>query len=270
MIDWRQHTLDMLKTLNLRPSKKKGQNFLIRPSITKKMISFANISSESQILEIGGGLGILTKNLLKDTTNVLVIEKDPKLARYLKTKYKLAQIVTDDALKSTWPDNCIIISNLPYSISGPILSKILHHNFTIAILMVQKEIAERCIAKPGDRNYSRLSILTQLHSKPKMLFDVSPEAFYPVPKVVSSVMKFEPKESTTVNTHTDIELLVRNLFTLRRRTLRSVLRGFLKRKRDDQVWDRINFPEKRIFHLLIEELDQICTQLKQENAWPLA
>jgi len=270
MIDWRRQTLEIMKSLGIRPSKMRGQNFLIRPTVVKKMIANANISSEDEILEIGGGLGILTDGLVKTGNSLTVIEKEKALANYLTTQFPTAKVIHDDALKVDWPENNQIISNLPYSISTPLLSKMFHGNFAGGVIMLQKEVAMRCIVKPGDSNYSRLSILTNLHSKAKILFDVLPESFYPVPKVNSSVVKFEPFKPDLKNTHADIELLARNLFSLRRRTLRSVVRGFLKRKVEVQIWDKLVYNELRILELDIYQLDEICTFFKEENCWPLA
>jgi len=145
MIDWRRQTLEIIKSLGIRPSKMRGQNFLIRPTIVKKMIAKADISSDVEILEIGGGLGIFTDGLIKNGNSLTVIEKDKELVNYLTTQFQNAKVIHDDALKIDWPENNQIISNLPYSISTPLLSKMFHGNFVGGVLMLQKEVAHRTI-----------------------------------------------------------------------------------------------------------------------------
>ena len=248
MLDWKKHTLSTLSELNIKASKSMGQNFLIRNSIITKIIKKANIEKNDRIIEIGGGIGILTRSLVKTGAKITVIEKDRKLADYLQKTYPEVNVIEGDALKEDFPEHDKIVANLPYSISTPILAKIFHSESSHAILMLQKEVADRCVAKPGDRNYSRLSVLCQLHATPEKLFDINPDAFFPKPKVTSSVVEFSIKPIQLSNSHEEVELLTRNLFTLRRRTVRSVLRGFLKRKvSESSVWDEAPNKSKRVF-----------------------
>lgn len=271
MLDWKKHTLSTLSELNLRASKSMGQNFLVRNSIITKIIKKANIEENHKIIEIGGGVGILTRSLIKTGAKITVIEKEKKLAKYLQNTFPEVHVIEGDALKIDFPGHDKVIANLPFSISTPILAKIFHSNSPHAILMLQKEVADRCVAKPGDRNYSRLSVLCQLHSIPKKLFDINPDAFFPKPKVTSSVVEFFIKPIKLSNSHEEVELLTRNLFTLRRRTLRSVLRGFLKRKfPTNSIWDEAPNKSKRVFELNAIEIDELLTYLKIVNAWPIA
>ncbi len=271
MFDWKKHTITTLSELNLRASKSMGQNFLIRNSIITKIIKKANINENDHIVEIGGGIGILTRSLVSTGAKITVIEKDKRLAEYLQNTFPDIEVIVGDALKIDWPKADKIIANLPYSISTPILAKIFHSENSHAILMLQKEVADRCLAKPGDRNFSRLSVLCHLHVTVEKLFNVNPDAFFPKPKVTSSVVEFLIKPIEIKNNHDEIELLVRNLFTLRRRTLRSVLRGFLKRKfPTESIWDEAPNKSKRIFELTAFEIDELLTYLKGVNAWPIA
>ncbi|MCE7735430.1 MAG: ribosomal RNA small subunit methyltransferase A [Candidatus Heimdallarchaeota archaeon] len=268
MIDWRQHTHSVLSLLDIRANKTKGQNFIVKPSVIRRIVEAANITSDDKIIEIGGGIGILTHALVESGAEITVFEKETKLAKHLKETYQSANIIEADALKEVWPYHNKVIANLPYSISSQILDKILHNNATTAVVMVQKEVAERCIAQPGDRNYSRISVLCQLHATVKKLFNVGPNAFFPRPKITSTVIHLAIQPPEIVNQHDEIELLVRSLFTLRRRVLRSVLRSFL-RKKDilPIIWKEAPYIEKRVFQLNINELDDLVSYLKSQNSW---
>jgi 16S rRNA (adenine1518-N6/adenine1519-N6)-dimethyltransferase len=234
------------------------------------MIKASSIEKNDIIIEIGGGVGILTEALIHTDAEIHVIEKEPELASYLEQKYPKARVISGDALDFEWPDHTKIIANLPYSISSQILSKILHRTPALAVVMLQKEVADRCLALPGDRNYSRISVLCQLHSKMTKLFDVHPNSFYPRPKVTSTVVKFDLTPIETENNHEDIEDFVRNIFTLRRRTLRSVLKSFLKpHKLEEPIWDLAPSQEKRVFCLSVNELDELVTFLKKSEIWPI-
>ncbi len=271
MRNWKLYSRTILDKYKITPSKKLGQNFLVQYRVVNSIIKYANISENDKILEIGGGVGILTYGLSKTKANITVIETDPRFVDHLNIEFPNIEVIKGNALNVDWPENIKLISNLPYSISSQVVSKLVHHNYDLAVIMLQKEVANRCIAQPGDKQYSRLSILCQLHAKVEQLFDVSPDAFYPSPKVTSSVIRITPKLYTYNNPHTDIELLTRNLFSLKRRQLRGVIRGFLKNKNvNNSVWENLPYKNKRIFNLNTYMLDEILTYLKEEEAWPIA
>ncbi len=272
MKNWIEHTYSTLKDLNIRASKKMGQNFLIRYKVVSRIVNAANITEDDNILEVGPGLGILTYGLVNSKSKkIKIIEKDERFEKYLKKEFPGVEVIIADALDNQWDDNVKLISNLPYSISTPIIAKILHQPFKEAIIMVQKEVAARCNAKVGSKEYSRLSVLCQLHAKVESLFDVPPDAFFPPPKVNSTVIKLTPKSPETQNDHLEIELLVRNLFSLKRRVTRSVVRGYLKRRTvDPKSWEEMPYKDLRIFSLNLTMIDEILTHLKKYQAWPLA
>ena len=272
--DWRKDTIDNIKKLNLKTSKSKGQNFLIRYRVVSQIVENANVTKEDHILEIGGGLGILTEALAITGAKITVIEKEKKLADFLENKFKNkenVEIINADVLNVKWPEKVKIVANLPYSISTPIIEKIMHNNVGEAYIMIQREVALRCLAEPGNENYSRLSLLCKTHAKISRLMDISPESFVPKPKVNSTVIKIIKRKLDLKNEHEDIELLIRNLFILKRRILRSVIRGYLKRKNvSEGIWDDCPYSEKRINELSIFEIDEILSFLKINNVFPLA
>ncbi len=271
MRDWRSYTQKSLSKLGVYSSKSKGQNFLCKYDIVKRMVNEAHIDPNDHILEIGGGLGILTDALVQTGAKITVIEKDRRLAKHLRDIYSSIELIEADALTAKWPQNVRVIANLPYSISTPLLAKIIHHSTKDAMIMLQREVALRCTANPGSKDYSRLSILCNLHCHVKKIMNVPPESFFPVPKVNSQIIHLIPKTSPISIDHISIELLTRNLFSLRRRTLRKVIRGFLKRKGlSEDLWNEIPHKEKRVKDLTLSNIEEIFLFLQENNAWPLA
>ena len=188
----------------IRPKKSLGQNFLIDNNILNKIISLAGINN-NDVIEIGPGTGNLTKKIIEQNPkNLILIEKDYKLTNNLKNdlkKYKNCKIFNEDILKFDLENkikkNSIIIGNLPYNISSQILVKLIKFQkwlpkYRKLILMFQKEVAEKILGKYNTPHYGRLSILTAARLKITDCFNVSPNSFYPVPKVKSTVLVFEP------------------------------------------------------------------------------
>ena len=188
----------------IRPKKSLGQNFLIDNNILNKIISLAGINN-NDVIEIGPGTGNLTKKIIEQNPkNLILIEKDYKLTNNLKNdlkKYKNCKIFNEDILKFDLENkikkNSIIIGNLPYNISSQILVKLIKFQkwlpkYRKLILMFQKEVAEKILGKYNTPHYGRLSILTAARLKITNCFNVSPNSFYPVPKVKSTVLVFEP------------------------------------------------------------------------------
>lgn len=271
MRDWESYTATSLRELGIKSSKSMGQNFLISYKIINDILEYAKINPNDVIYEIGGGLGILTEGLISTNANINVIEKDDTLAKFLHKQYsKKVNIINNDVLNIEFPTNIRIIANLPYAISTLLISKILHSQIRDAIIMIQKEVAQRCLSLPGEKNYSRLTLLCNLHADVEKVFTVSPDVFFPKPKIESTVIHLIKYDKKINHSHDQIESLARNLFTLKKRTLRSVLRSFLKRKDiDPRVWENISFKSKRIYELTIQEFDQLLDHLIEYKAWPL-
>ena len=188
-----------------RPKKSLGQNFLIDKSIINLIVNLGNINQNDTVLEVGPGTGNLTKAiLLKKPKKLIVIEKDKNLAFSLKKKFKdEITIINDDILKINENDIAntpmTIYGNLPYNISTQILVKWItceksFKTYKKLILMFQKDVAERIVAKNNEKNYGRLSIISAWRLVIKKEFDVSEYCFYPRPKVKSSVLTFVPKK----------------------------------------------------------------------------
>ncbi len=216
----------------IRAKKSLGQNFLIDKNILEKIVNVVNVKNKT-ILEIGPGTGNLTSIILnKNPKKVFVIEKDIELVKDLKDKFndKLI-IINDDVLKidetQLFNDKIIVFGNLPYNISTEIISKWilnLKQNFWFEclILMFQKEVADRIIAKVNTSSYGRLSIICNWKLNINKIFDIKPNAFSPKPKIDSSLLFFYPKEKfIKIKDPTNLQKITRIFFNQRRKMIKK-------------------------------------------------
>ena len=217
----------------IRAKKSLSQNFLIDKNILKKIVSIIEIKDKS-ILEIGPGTGNLTSYILKDCPKkFFVVEKDKKLAIFLKKKFEdKIIIINDDILKinekELYKDRFIVFGNLPYNISTEILAKwILNLDdknfwFDSLILMFQKEVADRIISKFNSSKYGRLSILTNWKLSVDKICDIKSSSFFPKPKVDSSLLIFKPKKNFhQFKNPKNLEKVTRVFFNQRRKKLKT-------------------------------------------------
>jgi len=148
-----------LARLGASPTKSKGQNFLVDGRVADRQIEYAQLSSSDTALEVGPGLGVLTSRLAARAGKVIAIETDSKLAAYLRDELpENVELIEGDALEVPFPPFTKFVSNLPYSISSPIIFKLLEHGFQRGVVMLQKEFAERMVAAPDTDDYSRLTV----------------------------------------------------------------------------------------------------------------
>jgi len=276
-------TKSLLKKYDVRPQKGMGQSFLIDEKVLSKQASHAHLNTDDIVLEVGAGTGSLTKYLMEDAGRVIVIERDPRLAHLLGDRFSDAsnlEILSGDALKVEFPEFNKVVSNIPYSISSPLTFKLLEQGFEIAILTYQKEFAERLIAKPGTRNYSRLSVSTFCQAEAKILEFISRNAFYPVPKVSSAVVKLTPKANPLSLEEGAFQNLLRGLFSHRRKTVSNAAfhsyslitsTNLEKDVRKENIKKSIpkKLQEKRVYELAPAEFSEILDALaplrKKEN-----
>ena len=226
---------EIIKENNLKPKKKLGQNFLHDKNIISSIINKAKVKDEN-ILEIGPGPGILTEYILKNRVNSLfAIEKDQAFEGNLgkikghyqeKFKYLIHDVIDFDFNQLTY-NSFKIISNLPYNISVPFILKMVKNQNIIPwkemILMVQKEVAERIMARIGTKSYGRLSIMVNLKNKVTKILDVKPSSFIPRPKVDSTVIKIVPKSRLTNVDDKVFEKIVKISFSQRRKKIKNNL-----------------------------------------------
>ena len=216
----------------IKAKKSLGQNFLVDKNILEKIASTGYIENKT-IIEIGPGTGNLTSYILKKNPNkIVVIEKDNDLANYLKNKFNnQITIINDDILNidetKLFIDKVTVFGNLPYNISTEILSKWiinLKDNFWFEslILMFQKEVADRIIAKFNTPNYGRLSIICNWKLNIKKICDIKPEAFNPKPKIDSTLLYFYPKKNfVKIDNPKNLEKITRIFFNQRRKMLKK-------------------------------------------------
>jgi len=209
-----------------------GQHLLKNPLVTQAMIEKAAIKSTDTVLEIGPGTGNLTLKLLENARRVIAVEHDPRMVVELQKRLhgtdalRRLQLIHSDVLKVDLPFFNLCVANIPYQISSPLTFKLLSHpsRFRCAILMVQREFAQRLCAKPGDELYCRLSVNTQLLAKCDHLMKVSRNSFRPPPKVDSSVVRLEPRNPPPPVNFVEWDGLVRLCFNRKNKTLSAIFR----------------------------------------------
>ena len=218
--------------MNLKKSL--GQNFLIDQNIIDKIVKIGKIEKNKTILEIGSGNGSLTKKITNmNPKKIIAVEKDNKLASLLKNNFnnfKNVKIINDDIFNvirnNNLEQNTIVFGNLPYNISTQILASLILLEkwppwYEVMILMFQKEVANRILAKKNTKEFGRLSILCNWRLDIKKHFDVSKNCFFPKPKVNSTVLSFRPKKNIKFNIKNprNLEMITRILFANRRKMI---------------------------------------------------
>jgi 16S rRNA (adenine1518-N6/adenine1519-N6)-dimethyltransferase len=216
----------ILGQYGISPTKAKGQNFLVDDRVAEREIEYLGIEPTDVVMEVGPGLGVLTQLLLPKASKVRCIELDKGTIAYLKERFGNAiDLIEGDALELEWPKFDRFISNLPYSISSPLIFKLLDYEFERGIIMVQKEFAERMAAKAGSDDYSRLSVNTYYRAKCEILEHVPRSRFWPQPEVDSSVVLLEPRAAPFKVLNERFYLtLVNVLFQHRRKKISTILK----------------------------------------------
>ena len=216
----------------IKPKKSLGQNFLIDRNVLKQIVDTVDVTNK-EVLEIGPGSGNLTTFILnKKPKKVYAIEKDDELVLSLQDKFTdEITIINDDVLKISedkiTSEKLTVFGNLPYNISTEILSKWITNLdkkiwFENLVLMFQKEVAERIIAKPNTSKYGRLSILSNWKLNIKKIMDIKPQSFSPRPKIDSTLLLFTPKEKFfELKNAKNLEIITRVFFSQRRKMLKK-------------------------------------------------
>jgi len=220
--------------------KRFGQNFLQDTRIIEKIVNALGVSATATVIEIGPGRGALTRALLNKLEQLIVIEIDRDLFAQLRDLDKVQSICADVLTVNfaEFGDKLHIIGNLPYNISTPILFHLLAYRAHIEdmIFMLQKEVVERLLAPPKSENYGRLSVIFQYYFDLEYLFTVPAEAFDPKPKVQSAVFSMRPKKNVDEIHMENFEAVVKQAFSMRRKTLNNNFKGLLT----SQDWTVLN------------------------------
>jgi len=227
----------------IKPKKSLGQNFLIDNNIIDKIINLSNIENKN-IVEIGPGTGNLTNKIIdKNPKSLILIEKDKKLIDLLENKFsnqKKVKLFNEDILKfqleKAIKTDSIIIGNLPYNISSQILVKLIKFKkwlpkYKKLILMFQKEVADKILAKHKSYSFGRLAVLTNSRLKVNKSFNVSKNCFYPVPKVESTVLMFEPviNKEFMVQDISNLEKITHIFFSKKRKMINKAFNSLFKK-----------------------------------------
>ncbi|MHA1687056.1 MAG: 16S rRNA (adenine(1518)-N(6)/adenine(1519)-N(6))-dimethyltransferase RsmA [Candidatus Heimdallarchaeaceae archaeon] len=258
-----------IKEIGLRPSKFSGQNFLVDANVINFQIQQAEINPKDTILEIGGGIGNLTKCLVNKAKKVYVIEFDRRLYAFLNDKFSIhknVEIILGDAVKVEWPSFTKCVANLPYQISSPFTFKLLNTTFEKAIILYQKEFALRMQAKPNEKHYSRLSVMVQFKAICRYLKTIKATSFYPSPKVESALIELKPR-THVINVEEELfQFFVTKLFNNKKQLVRKVVTRLCKNVVDTEETQKLlqNLPmsDRRIFTLSLENLLEIFECLK--------
>ncbi len=239
---------------------------MVDESVRDRIIELASLSGSDTVLEIGAGKGALTVELAKRAGEVLAVEKDPKLLRILETALKPfdnVRLIPGDFLEVEVPRFNKVVSCPPYSISSKLIFRLLQLGFERAILVFQREFAERLVAKSGTERYGRLTVSLGRRAEARILGHVPRRAFRPIPKVDSAIVEIVMRSSVRELDEGLFQDLTRYLFSQRRRLARSVLRGYLSSAGLDQALAHSIAPDKRVFELEVGELEEICSKLEE-------
>jgi 16S rRNA (adenine1518-N6/adenine1519-N6)-dimethyltransferase len=241
----------LLRKYSVRPRKEKGQSFLKSNNIANRIVTSAEISDSDRVLEIGGGLGILTSRIAEVAGYVTVIELEKGLVQALRdilAGRDNVEIIHGDALRVDLPEVDKVVANLPYSISSEMLFRILTEStFESGVLMFQKEFSDRLFAEPGNPIYSRLTIDFQYLGQASHVMDVGAMNFYPVPAVDSSILKITKRNTGLFAKSSDVFFwMVHGLYSYPNKQLRKALK----------IWFK-NLKTPELVQDILSELDDI-------------
>ena len=237
-----EETRFIMKKYNIKANKNLGQNFLISQEVVEKIVDCSEITKEDLVIEIGPGLGTLTKYLLEKAGKVICIELDTKMLQILEDRFLLYnnfEIINDDVLKVDLKNiikkekensrikNVKIVANLPYYITTPIIMKLLEEELELESItvMIQKEVADRLIAVPGQKNTGAITYSVYYYATSEGILEVPNDSFIPEPEVTSKVIKLNIRKNPAVNPKDKEKMfkIIKCAFTQKRKTLLNSL-----------------------------------------------
>lgn len=273
---------------SIRPRKRFAQHWLRDEKVLFKIVEAANLSPSDRLLEIGPGTGMLTKKLLPHANSVTAVEIDRDLWEKLRQKFRdypnflllagdilsldLEALLADQDPKFQQPNK--VVANIPYNITGPILAKLLgrigqpaKNPYESIVLLVQKEVADRLYATPGNKAFGALSVRVQYLADCELICPVPAKAFYPPPKVESAVVRLKPRLiQPSAEDPRQLETLIRIGFANKRKMLKNNLKGLIKSDRLTQILEQLEInPQARAEELSTEQWVSLSNQLSRTH-----
>jgi 16S rRNA (adenine1518-N6/adenine1519-N6)-dimethyltransferase len=265
-----QRAKHLLRLYGFSPKKRLGQNFTVNSEILQRLVSHASLTKDDVVLEVGAGFGFLTPLLSGACKKVIAVEVDPTLVNFLRKQLHSLQnveLIEGDILNVSLPLFNKVVSAPPYSISSPLLFRLLENKFDYAVLILQKEFVERLAASVGSKDYGRLTVTIYYRADVELLGFVPRTMFYPPPDVDSMMVRLKPRAAPfhVDNEETFFEL-VRTLFTQRNKKVRNGLIPFLRKRelsKEDAVElaDSMVYSAKRVRELAPEDFGILTNML---------
>ena len=257
-----EETKSIMKKYNIKANKSLGQNFLINDEVIENIVKSSNLSKEDMVIEIGPGLGTLTKRLLEEAGKVLCVELDKKMINILQDRFAendKFEVINEDILKvdlnqiikQNKKDNNIknvkIVANLPYYITTPIIMKLLEEKLEIESItvMIQKEVADRLIEVPGGKNTGAITYTVYYYCESEKIMEVPNSSFIPEPEVTSEVIKMNLRKTPAVELENPkiMFMIIKSAFMQRRKTLLNALTNskvFINKEEGTQILNKLN------------------------------
>lgn len=260
-----EETKSIMKAYNIKANKSLGQNFLISTEVVEKIIESSELSKEDLVIEIGPGLGTLTKYLLEKAGKVICIELDTRMVKILNNRFAIKEnfeIINDDVLKvdlnkiikenkrNQEIKNVKIVANLPYYITTPIIMRLLEEKLDIQSItvMIQKEVADRLIEIPGGKNTGAITHTVYYYCQSEKIMEVPNNSFIPEPEVTSEVIKMNLRKVPAVKIENPkvMFMIIKSAFMQRRKTLLNALTNtkvFISKKEGTEILKKLNLNE---------------------------
>jgi 16S rRNA (adenine1518-N6/adenine1519-N6)-dimethyltransferase len=265
-----QRAKHLLRLYGFSPKKRLGQNFTVNSEILQRLVSHASLTKDDVVLEVGAGFGFLTPLLSGACKKVIAVEVDPTLVNFLRKQLHSLQnveLIEGDILNISLPLFNKVVSAPPYSISSPLLFRLLENKFDSAVLILQKEFVERLAASVGSKDYGRLTVTIYYRADVELLGFVPRTMFYPPPDVDSMMVRLKPRAAPfhVDNEETFFEL-VRTLFTQRNKKVRNGLIPFLRKRELSkeeavELADSMVYSAKRVRELAPEDFGILTNML---------
>ncbi len=280
-----EETRFMMNKYNIKANKSLGQNFLVSEEVVNTIVQSSNMGKDDLVIEIGPGLGTLTKYLLEKAKKVICVELDPKMINILNDRFKLydnLEIINEDILKvdlksiiknekeNNKVKNVKIVANLPYYITTPIIMKLLEEQLELESItvMIQKEVADRLIEIPGDKNTGAITYTVYYYSIGEKIIEVPKDSFIPEPEVTSEVIKLKIRKESPVQVKNK-ELMfkiIKNAFMQRRKTLLNALTNtkiFKNKEEGIKILNDLNLDENvRAEKLTLQDFANIANNFE--------